>query len=429
MKQKNLVLMVVAVGCGLVAAFLTSQMSAKPTVEKVEVIVAAKDLVVGSHLTKDDLSKALKRKVVAKDAVPPNIIESEEEMLDKRFTRTIRVDETINKADLAKGGTITIPPGKSMVTLPISLSSAVAGFVGPGSHVDVLGSVRLNTTIRVLPILVNMLVLAVDANVALPEKGGPYQTVSMVSFAVDRKQALLFKLAQARGCDLSLLLRRTEDTETENDKAYKIEEVTKLLQDRTRVDLKDPKNDSNYGDEEDPKPKEVAKAETVKVPAAIDDIAAGTQITSDLIAEKFKVIELPKDLAADAVTDLAALATEKQVLRTGLGKGQWVTKSLVGSAVPKVAPRDEFAIPKPGPTDPKPPIKTVEGRAVREVAIHSASGSRVYRYEEVAPGEWRITRSWRLGEKPPEQKADADKPEDKPAEKEKPKEATPDREI
>ena len=35
MKQKNLILMVVAVGCGLVAAFLTTQINAKPKVEKV----------------------------------------------------------------------------------------------------------------------------------------------------------------------------------------------------------------------------------------------------------------------------------------------------------------------------------------------------------------------------------------------------------
>src|SRR5206468_11176458 len=55
MKQKNLILMVVAVGCGLVAAFLTSQMSARSSaVEQVEVIVAAKDLPVGTMLGKED---------------------------------------------------------------------------------------------------------------------------------------------------------------------------------------------------------------------------------------------------------------------------------------------------------------------------------------------------------------------------------------
>ncbi len=55
MKQKNLILMVVAVGCGLVAAFLTTQINAKPKVEKIAVWVAAKDLPVGTVFTKAEI--------------------------------------------------------------------------------------------------------------------------------------------------------------------------------------------------------------------------------------------------------------------------------------------------------------------------------------------------------------------------------------
>ena len=68
MKQKNLILMVVAVGCGLVAAFLTSQMSAKPAADTTDVVVAAIDIPVGVVIGKDDLGKYLKTKKVAKDA-------------------------------------------------------------------------------------------------------------------------------------------------------------------------------------------------------------------------------------------------------------------------------------------------------------------------------------------------------------------------
>ena len=140
MKQKNIVLMVVAVGCGLVAAFLTSKMSAKPVDEKVEVIVAVKDLMIGTQLTKDDLKTAVKRKSISKDSLPPTAIENEEELLERRLTRTIRAEEMINKGDVTKGALVSIPPGMNMVTLPISLSGAVSGFVGPGSKVDVLAS-------------------------------------------------------------------------------------------------------------------------------------------------------------------------------------------------------------------------------------------------------------------------------------------------
>ena len=399
MKQKNIVLMVVAVGCGLVAAFLTSQMSAKP-VEKVEVIVAAKDLQVGTQLTREDLKTAIKRKTISKDSLPTTIIENEEELLEKRLTRTVRMDEMINKSDVTKGSLVSIPPGMSMVTLPIGLGQAVAGFVGPGSKVDVLASLRLENNLTALPILVNMLVLAVDGKVGTAE-GGVHQSLSMVSFAVNRQQALLLKLAQARACDMSLLLRNPEEPVNENDKGYRIDEVMKLLQDnKNPAKLADPAGEAviNKKDPVSEGPMatpSLSKTEMVKVPAAIEEIAAGTQITGDLIAEKFKLIELPKDLAADAVTDLAALAGDKLVLRHGLGKGQWVTKSLFGSAEPKAPPRDEFSLPKPGPSD-----KTVDVKKTRDVAIHTATGTKHFRYEEVAAGEWKLQGEVNPNQKP-----------------------------
>jgi len=402
MKQKNLILMVVAVGCGLVAAFLTSQMSAKPNVDKVDVIVAAKDLPIGMQLTKDDLKTAVKRKSVSRDSLPPTAVETEEELLEKRLTRTVHADEMINKGDVTNRGVVSIPPGMSMVALPIGLPQAVAGFVLPGSKVDVLASVRLQEKVRVLPILVNMLVLAVDSSTQTPKEGAAFQNLSTVSFAVNRSQALLIKLAQARGCDMSLLLRNQEEKENENDRAYKVEEVTKLLEDtKHRNDLKNPEGDTVEGSAK-PEP---AKTEMVKVPAAIEEIAAGTQITKDLIAEKFKVVELPKDLAMDAVTDLAVLAADKQVLRTGLGKGQWVTKSLFGSAEPKAPPREEFALPKPGPNE----APKSNEKATRDVSLHTASGTRIYRYQETDSGEWKL-----LGEVNPNHKP-AEKPKAEPA--------------
>ena len=77
MKQKNLILMGVAVGCGLVAAVLTARMNAGPApVEKVEVVVPAKDIPVGTMITKDDVSKLFTRKAFPKDGLPPNIVET-----------------------------------------------------------------------------------------------------------------------------------------------------------------------------------------------------------------------------------------------------------------------------------------------------------------------------------------------------------------
>src|SRR5262245_22064290 len=109
MKQKNLILMVVAFGCGLVAAFLTTQINARPRVEHVEVIVAAKDLAVGTMMTRADLPKLITKKKIAKDALPSAFVMNEEELLDKRLTRSVMKDETFNPGILTKGGIITPP--------------------------------------------------------------------------------------------------------------------------------------------------------------------------------------------------------------------------------------------------------------------------------------------------------------------------------
>ncbi|HEX4613809.1 MAG TPA: Flp pilus assembly protein CpaB, partial [Urbifossiella sp.] len=152
MKQKNLILMVVAVGCGLVAAFLTSQMNAKQQVETVEVVVAAADIPVGVGIGKDDLTKYLKTKKLPKDVVPADIVEHPEELIDKRLARPIRADETISRKDLMKGG-IQIPRGKHLLTLQVDTARAAAGLAQPGSRVDVLAFVSFNGKLTAMPIL------------------------------------------------------------------------------------------------------------------------------------------------------------------------------------------------------------------------------------------------------------------------------------
>jgi Flp pilus assembly protein CpaB len=408
MKQKNLVLMVVAVGCGLVAAFLTSQMSARTSqVETQDVIVATKDLPVGMMITKDELPKVIKHKKVPKDGLPPGIVETEDELLDKRLSRAIRAEETINKADLTKGGFVTIPPGMHLLTLQLDVARAAAGFAGPGSHVDILASLRLDNKLTAMPILVNMLVLAVDGHTTY-QKDGVFQSLSTVSFAANRKQGLVLELAKARGCQMSLLLRNPEDKLTELDQAYDIDRIIRLLSDeknpvQVEADGGDTvrakggkkgdgdKKTTDDGSADVPAPR--PKQEMVKVPCAVTDIKPGTEITKDLINDPavFGTRELPKDFAEDAVTDLTPFVGEH--LKNGLGKGQWVTKGLVGGAEPKPSPRDSFN-PDKGGSAAKP---AAPRRNYRDVTVHTTTDTKVYRYEEVEPGRWRSVGEVRPG--------------------------------
>jgi pilus assembly protein CpaB len=413
MKQKNLVLMVVAVGCGLVAAFLTSQMSARSaSVEQVEVLVAAKDLPVGTMLSKDELKNLVKTKKVPKDGLPPAFVTDMTELENKRLSRAVRTEETFNPADLSKGGVITLPPGMDMISLQVGASNAAAGFVGPGSRVDILATARLQNRMVAFPLLVNMLVVAVDTQTTYSQNG-TFPTLNTVSFAVDRKQALLLALAKSRGCSLELLLRHPE----KNDVAekYRIEDVLRMLQDNgNAASIGGPNGqqpDDGGIDSKGPQPKPgekveppAPKAEVVKILVATEDLPAGTRITKDLAA-KFKTIELPKGVADDAFPELADSLMDKE-FKHGLAKGQWITGALVGDPSLKPRPeRFEFVPPK---DDPRAEAAPASRRNTHDVTIHGNSGSRTFRYVEVNPGEWRL-----LGEVSPADRASDGKPDGK----------------
>ncbi len=425
MKQKNVILMVVAVGCGLVAAFLTSQMSGK-TVEQVEVIVAAKDLPVGTMLTRDELEKCVKTKKVPKDGLPPSIVTNKDDLVDKRLSRPIRAEETFNPQDLNKHSAITLPPGHSMVSMPVGVGQAAAGFVGPGSRVDVLATVRLNNKLNAFPLLLNMLVVAVNTQTTYASgDSGAFPNLSMVSFAVRGKEALLLSLAKARGCNLELMLRHPEADVNENND-NRIEEMIRLISDDTqKADIAGTNNSEDKKPVapvkvEDPKvetPKDPAPSApaptiaVVKVPVAKRDIAPNTEITKDLIEDAFEWKELPKDFAADALTDFTEALGK--AFKTGVSKSQWVTWTMVGLQAPKVPPQETFQPPKPGvveatPANPVQPPAAARpvSRPRNDVAVHGPNGTIIHRYEEVAPGQWK-----KVAELTPEQAARSSQPE------------------
>jgi len=364
--QKNLILMVVAVGCGLVAAFLTTQMSAKsaPVVETAEVLVASKDLPVGTYLGKDEMPKAVKRKRIPKDAVPQVLVLNEDELLDKRLTRAVRADETFNPGDLAKGGIVTLPPGMDMISFSVSIDQAVAGFVGPGCYVDVLATAKAGNRHTAFPLLVNMLVMAVDTNTQYPDNKVAFTNVGNVSMAVDRKQALLIKLAQSRGCGLSLVLRNPDKHPRKDDEKWTVDDVLRMLEDGIAG--------GNTGS--DGKSGSGSSVETVALPVARENIPAGTKITPELIDQKFQQVEYPAPGPENAVKDM----------KSWLGKTV-VERLVANQFVPKDALGEEGPRPETKPARPAgPPAKT------HDVVMQNGSGTRMFRYQEVKPGEWKL---------------------------------------
>ncbi len=425
MKQKNVILMVVAVGCGLVAAFLTSQMSGK-TVDQVEVVVASRDLAVGTTLTAEDLQGAVKVVKRPKEGLSPTSVFNPDDLVGKQFARPIRADEAINSQDLRKGSFITLPDGYDMSSLQIGAANSAAGFVGPGSRVNVNATLRLGTELKAFPLLVNMLVVAVDTNIAYTkESNGTFPGMNTVSFAVKEKEALLLSLAKSRGCSIELLLRHPNKN-TEGDKKYNIDDVIKLLSDENGKDKADIKGAVGGGNGEDKRPNTPVTTTppvTVTPPVAVlsppaipmvkvfvakKDIAANTELTKDLIAEAFEEKAMPKEYAGNALGDIKdALG---QFFKSGISKDQWATPNMFGLQDSKTPPPREFYEPKPPVAEPKSVDPVVAPPVVKkktlDVTIITANGATVIRYEEDGPGKWK-----KIAELTPEQAAREDKPD------------------
>jgi len=407
MKQKNLVLMVVAVGCGLVAAFLTTQMNAKPKVEMVEVFVALDELPVGTIITSANLEKTVLKKPVAKDALPPDllgVVIDVNDLLGKNLKRPLHKHEVFTKADLGKGSSITFVHGKHMVSLPMSAAQAAAGHIVPGSKVDVLATLKLPKKLASFPLLVDMHVLTVNSDLD-QSKSQVFQNMTMVSLAVTQEQALLLSMAKTRGCNLELML---QNPEKELDTTYDFKKIKKLLEDdQTGIEIVP----GDPGEIKKPLPSTttepiappVAKAETVKVLVANEDISAGTDINKELIETKFTVKDYPKDLIEGTVGDITPYLGGK-VFTKGISKGQPIVESSIGLPGSKPSPQDDkiTGLPKPRP-DPEvaivPPTVAVPEKKVEpkpaakefhDVAVHTASGTLVYRYLKNDKGELKL---------------------------------------
>ena len=106
-------------------------------------------------------------------------------------------------------------------------------------------------------------------------------------------------------------------------------------------------------------------------------------------------------LLSQAASDVRSGAVDPKkkvglVVKTGIFKGQWMTDGGLGDGA-KVTVRDTVETAKAG--DPNPPVAAPKAqgplipparRRTHDIAIHTASGTRVFRYEEFRPGEWRL---------------------------------------
>ncbi|MCI0643059.1 MAG: Flp pilus assembly protein CpaB [Gemmataceae bacterium] len=244
MKPKTLILMVVAVACGLGASYMTSRLLAErqqsAEQETVTVLVARKNIDQGQPLKNfDDL---LQEKAYIKGEEPKNAITKVEELKNKMLKRSLRAGDFITPEDLHSdkdaGIAWALSNGFRAIGIRVNMEASAAGFASlPMSRVDIMHTIRRGTDTDSFAhvLLQNVLVLAVDQQ-SNANGQGQAMPGHVVTVALKPEDVLKVQLAKELG-PLSLALRKYGDTQMSD--AIKVNAQGLLTGTGARVDVEE----------------------------------------------------------------------------------------------------------------------------------------------------------------------------------------------
>jgi pilus assembly protein CpaB len=178
-----------------------------------DVIVAANDIQVGAKLQDGDIRMV---KVPA-SVVPPNSFRSRSQIIGRGVILPIQKGEFILPSKLAaenagSGLPALIPPGMRAVSVRVNEVVAVAGFVIPGTRVDVLltGNPMGANEPQTTTVLENVAVIAAGQRLERNAAGEP-QSTPVITLLVSPDDAQKLTLASSQG-HIQLSLRNPVDT-------------------------------------------------------------------------------------------------------------------------------------------------------------------------------------------------------------------------
>ena len=236
MRPKSLVLLALALGCGLVASIGISQVMDRNnrspgTIETVPIYVAKHNINPGDSVSPEMLSL----QEWPKDKVPRGAISNLEEIEGRRPRSAIIEGEPILDAKLLALGQVSDPiraitKGMRLKTIAVDAETSAAGLLGPGDRVDVQLFVRRDDRIGIETskskiILQNIRVFAVDQTVQRSPDGGDERTIAKtVSLMLTPEQASKLALAEQIG-SISLIPRNPDDEAAADWSEYTVDDL------------------------------------------------------------------------------------------------------------------------------------------------------------------------------------------------------------
>lgn len=377
MKQKNLAMLGVAVGCGLVAAVAVAKLSAGNSrgPETTKVLVAKKDLPVQTTLEEKDIDNLLGWADMPRNLVPPDACTDIEQVKGKSLNRTLKQGNPLSITDIGNVKSLQLPDGCKAMSVKASQVDSVGGFVKPGNRVDIMYIERMGTgKTRSAILLRKMLVLAVNMHNTVDEKSGAaIPQVESVSLAVNDWQAQRLALADEKGKLKLMLTSAGAADNTPDSKEGEIEWLDDPFTEKVAPIVI----------QKAPEPPPAVTYEQAVV--AKKAVPLNTLVNADNVNEFFHTVELKTapEGVVKSVDDLKGFYIVRNV-----EPGQYLYKSLTGKELAKVeAPEPKGPIAPP--TDARPAVATKIKLPRFDQVIQAGGTARTVIWLEVAPSRWK----------------------------------------
>lgn len=225
---------------------------AQKAVNKVEILVAAKDLATGRDLAEGDLKwQTWPEDSVFAGAIVRQDKEKIADVASGRMLQSLAAGQPIHPGMIAGKGkgnflAVSLKPGMRAIAISVKAQTMAGGFVGPGDRVDVVATYKIKVRDKDNPavqsmidqyatetVLENVRVLAADQKAIREEEKA--KVARTVTLEVSAAEAEKLALAQEMG-DLKLTLRGIGDEEEARKEDITTDvDMSRVLQDLVKV--------------------------------------------------------------------------------------------------------------------------------------------------------------------------------------------------
>jgi pilus assembly protein CpaB len=214
MKPKTMILLVVAIGCGLAASYMTSKLLADrreqpPPEEKIKILVTKTKVPKGTVLKEPEKFFEIKERSKADEPKEKYFTEFAQ-LKDKRLKKELKAEVHVSPEDLQDRTTTTLdtPPGYGALGLRANPALLAGNQVWPGDKVDIILTQRGATKVSARTVLKDVQILAVGDRTNRESEGAPQGNTVTVALLPEDAQKV--RVAETLG-ELSLWLHGSDE--------------------------------------------------------------------------------------------------------------------------------------------------------------------------------------------------------------------------